>query len=143
MAPKALLYFKLQKLHWTLSKESMSFLSVPPLITRIYPSTHQAPLNIWQSKIVIHRQLVISEKLTISAIKSNFFTFNSSFGFVGDTVYCALQQCILNKRSICLLGLLGFSLQRFKKKNYANNSFKDIAPVKSIDLLPDHSFSVN
>ena len=71
----------------------MEFLSVPSLITRIYPRTHQAPPNILQSEIVTSLQLVISEKLSIFGIKSNFvfLILNSSFEFVGDQVLCAVQ----------------------------------------------------
>ena len=92
--PKLCYNLSFQKLHWTSFKESMWFLSVPPLITRIYPSTHQAPPNIRKSEIVISPQPVVIEKLSISAIKSNFvlLILNSSFGFVGDPVRCAVVQ---------------------------------------------------
>ena len=80
--------------------------SVPPLITRIYPSTHQAPPNIKQSEIVISVKLVISEKLSIFAIKSNvvFFILNSYFVFVGDPVHCASGQLAPNMYSHDTLG---------------------------------------
>ena len=47
-----------------LFKESFS-----PLISRIHPSTPQAPPNIRQSEMVISLQLVIIEKFSISATK--------------------------------------------------------------------------
>ena len=58
----------------------------------MYPSNHQAPPNVRQSEIVISLQLVISEKISITAIKSHFvfLILNSSFGFVRDPDHCAV-----------------------------------------------------
>ena len=36
-----------------------------------------------------------------------------------------------------------FFITKIQQKSNANNSFKEIAPVKSIDLWPDPSFTVN
>ena len=65
MAPKAL--DKLQALRNF--KGSMWFLFVPHLISRIPPSTPQAPPNIQQTEIVICLQLITFGKFIISCTK--------------------------------------------------------------------------
>ena len=61
----------------------MKFLSVPTLISRIHPSTAQAPPNIWQGEIIVSLQLAPNWNVI-------FLILISSWGLVVNPVHCAV-----------------------------------------------------